>query len=343
MSDRASSEPEKHNLSLDDAVALVEQAFAATGLKQADAHSVANALVMAEAEGQVGHGFSRINDYLAQATSGKVNFSAKVSSSKKGEAYAIVDADHGFAFPAMDVALDQLTEMANQSGCAAVSVIRSHHCGALSIQVEKLAEAGLLALMVANTPAAIAPWGAKEPLYGTNPIAFAAPRADGPPLVIDLSLSKVARGKVMSAHKLGKDIPEGWALDQDGKPTTSPKDALAGSMLPIGEAKGTTLVLIVEILAAVLGGAQLSKDVSSFFTPDGPPPSSGQFILAIKPDALDGFTARLEVLLSAIANAEGARLPGARRLTARDAARKAGIDVPQLYIDQIDQFLNSKA
>ena len=148
----------------------------------------------------------------------------------------------------------------------AISVFQSIQCGTLSSQVEKLAMQGLIGIMVANTPAAIAPWGGNRPLYGTNPIAFAAPRTGQDPLVIDLSLSVVARGKVMNAKKTGQFIPEGWALDKDGQPTTDPNAALdGGTMVPIGEAKGTALALMVEILAASLTGANTSADMPSFF------------------------------------------------------------------------------
>ncbi len=339
MSDIA---PSTHNISIEAAMQLVSEVFARVGVSKDAAQSVANALVMAEAEGQVGHGFSRIQDYIAQAKTGKVNATAMPKVLSSTPSYAIVDADHGFAFPALEIAFSHLTEMANNSGCAAISVIRSHHCGTLSQQVERLADAGLVGLMVANSPPAIAPWGASTPLYGTNPIAFSAPRKDAPSLVIDLSLSKVARGKIMAAKKLGHTIPKGWALDAEGNPTTSPQAALEGSMLPIGEAKGTALVLIVEILAAVLGGANLSKDVSSFFTAEGKPPGSGQFLLAFKPAEMDGFTARLEALLSEIAHADGARLPGERRLKARANARINGIDVPKIFIDQIEALLSGQ-
>src|SRR5690606_19350669 len=115
--------------------------------------------------------------------------------------------------------------------------------------VERLAERGLAGFAFGNSPAAIAPWGGKTGVFGTNPIAFAAPRKDGPPLVVDLSLSRVARGKIMVASQTGEPIPEGWALDADGRPTTDPKAALAGTMVPIGEAKGAALALVVEILA----------------------------------------------------------------------------------------------
>ena len=200
---------------------------------------------------------------------------------------------------------------------------------------------GMIGLMVANTPAAIAPWGGNKPLYGTNPIAFAAPRAVQDPLVIDLSLSVVARGKVMNAKKTGQTIPEGWALDKDGQSTTDPSAALdGGTMVPIGEAKGTALALMVEILAASLTGANTSADMPSFFAPSGPSANAGQFLIAIKPNDMGGAMMRIEALLNDIAETPGARLPGVRRIEARNHALKEGLYVPSQYVADIQSMLS---
>ena len=320
-------------LTLDDAEALIRDALLAIGVPVDSAASVALALVSAEAEGQVGHGFSRLADYAAQVRSGKIVADARPAVEMVSETSVLVDAGNGFAFPALDAALDRGCDLADRIGTATMLVTRSHHCGALSIQVERIASRGLIGLMVANSPPAIAPWGSNEPVFGTNPIAFAVPRGDLPPLVIDLSMSRVARGKIMHARKTGASIPEGWALDRNGRPTTDPEAALAGSMVPIGEAKGTALALMVEILAATLTAANPSTRVSSFFTADGPPPGTGQFLMALKPHDMDGFGQRLEALLGHIAGLDGARLPGTRRAAAISKARSSGIVVPLDYVE----------
>ncbi len=320
-------------LSLDDAEALIAGALATCGVRAASARSVAAALVAAEAEGQVGHGFSRLSDYAAQVRSGKVRGDAEPRLTETAQAAARIDAGHGFAYPALDRAIEWGVARAQTTGCAAMAITRSHHCGALSVQVDRIAQAGCVGLMVANSPVAIAPWGSSVPVFGTNPIAFAAPRRDAPPLVIDLSLSRVARGKIMHAKKSGQPIPAGWALDGGGQPTTDPDAALQGSMVPIGEAKGTALALMVEVLAAVLAGANTSPEVSSYFTADGPPPGSGQFLLALRPTD-DGFADRLEGLLSVIENLEGARVPGQRRAEAIARAKAEGLRVPSHYLDE---------
>ncbi|MFK7793052.1 MAG: Ldh family oxidoreductase [Devosiaceae bacterium] len=323
-------------ISLDDGQSLVNRAFVANGVPEATAQSVARALIAAEAEGQSGHGFSRIDDYVAQVRSGKINASTTPSVDMTSPTSVLINAHHGFAYPALDVAIERGASVASELGMASMAITHSHHCGALSVQVEKLARKGFVAVMFANAPAAIAPWGASTPLYGTNPIAFAAPRAGKAPLIIDLSLSKVARGKVMHAHKSGGSIPEGWALDPNGNPTTVPKQGLDGTMLPIGEAKGTSLALMVEIFASLMTGASMSKDVSSFFTADGQPPDVGQYLLAIRPPEGLDFSGRLESLLGLIGDMEGARLPGQRRLAALAQATAHGLDVPKHYIDSIN-------
>jgi (2R)-3-sulfolactate dehydrogenase (NADP+) len=319
-------------ISLSDASDLAQSALMSAGVSTDAARSVANALIAAEAEGQVGHGFSRLGDYVAQARSGKVNCHAKIVTKSVYPASLLTDADCGFAFPAIDAALEAGLPVARKLGIAIMGVTNSHHCGALSLHVEKIAQAGLIGLMFANAPKAIAPWGAHVPVFGTNPIAFAVPRDNADPLVIDLSLSKVARGKVMDAHKSGRTIPEGWALDPDGRPTTDAKSALDGTMVPIGEAKGASLALMVEILSALFTGAALSQEAGSFFDAEGAPHRVGQTMIAIRPGADSGFAVRLEGLLAMIEDMDGARLPGTRRLAAIRNAQANGLHVPRHYL-----------
>ncbi|WP_420413816.1 Ldh family oxidoreductase [Roseibium sp.] len=316
---------------------MVQAVLENNGTSSGNALSVARALIAAEIDGQAGHGFSRVASYAAQARSGKVNGRATPEIVHRAAAYAGVDAGNGFAFPAIDLAIDTLTELTPKTGIAGAGIRRSHHCGQLGAHVERLAEQGLVALMVANAPQAMAPWGGHAPLFGTNPIAFAAPRKDTAPLVIDLSLSKVARGKVMAASKAGRPIPEGWALDKDGQPTTDPKAALAGTMIPAGDAKGAALALIVEILAATLIGANHSFEATSFFDADGAPPGVGQTIITFAPDLVSGnnFADRVEVLIGEIEAQDGTRLPGNRRFNAREEARNRGVAVPAHLLEEI--------
>ena len=329
-------------LTVEEARALVVRAFTVSDVSPENAAHVADALVAAQVDGQGGHGLSRVASYAAQAASGKVDGHAVPQITRPVPSVMHVDAQHGFAFPALSLLINALPEIAHANGIAAGYVYRSHHCGQLGAHVEKLANAGVVALMVANSPPAMAPWGGSTALFGTNPIAFAAPRADGPPLVIDLSLSRVARGKVMAAAKSGDDIPEGWALNADGHPTTSAIDALSGTMLPMGDAKGAALALIVEILCATLTGANPSYDATSFFDAEGAPPGVGQTIIAFSPDAAaPGFSARLEGLLHTILAQDGTRLPGMSRHAKREDAASHGIDVPDHLLVEISEIIEN--
>jgi (2R)-3-sulfolactate dehydrogenase (NADP+) len=303
-----------------------------------NAASVARALVAAEADGLKGHGLSRLPGYAAQAKVGKVDGLAVPAISRPRPGLIAVDAALGFAFPAIDLALTALPAVTREQGIAAAAIRRSHHCGAAGQVVERLAEAGLAALMFANTPAAIAPWGAAKPLFGTNPIAFACPRSGAAPVVIDLSLSKVARGNIMTAKQRGEGIPEGWALDADGRPTTDPDAALRGTMVAAGDAKGAALALMVELLAAGLTDANFATEASSFLDADGAPPATGQMIVAFDPLAFGGdhVRERIAAFAAMIEALPGARLPGSRRHAARAEAARTGLSLPDALLAAID-------
>ena len=193
----------------------------------------------------------------------------------------------------------------------------------------------MVAMMFANAPAAMAPWGGTRPVFGTDPLAFACPLPDSAPIVVDLSLSKVARGNILAAIQKGESIPEGWALDTEGRPTTDAKAGLAGTMVPLGDAKGTALALMVELLAAGLTGANFAAEASSFLDAEGPPPGTGQLIIAIDAAAFGNALPRFAALAHSITEQQGARLPGARRLAARNKAQAAGVEISDTLLGQI--------
>ena len=306
-----------------------------------NAKEVADALISAEFDGQSGHGLSRIPSYVEQLTSGKVNGNEAPSIlSSKGSVIRI-DANNGFAYPAISLALKEITSTCKKFGIAAASISRSHHFGQAGRHVEILAENGLIGLMFGNTPQAIPPWGGTKALFGTNPIAFSTPRDNEPPIVIDMSLSKVARGKVMVANQQNEKIPEGWAIDSDGKPTTDPKKALAGAMLPIGDAKGSALALMVEILAAGLTGSNFGFEASSFLNADGDAPGVGQLIIAIDPSFFSGdsFSERTETIVESILEQPSTRLPGNKRLEKRKLSDSShSITISKELFEKISQL-----
>ena len=328
------------SIGIEDATALVANVFIARGTSPGNALCTARALVAAEVDGQIGHGLNRVPTYAAQLESGKVDGQAEPKLEAVRPGFLRIDAAHGFAFPAMEVAVDAVSTAAAANGIAAAAVFNSHHCGQAGYHVERLAERGCIAFLFANTPKAMAPWGGREPLFGTNPIAFGAPLPDREPLVIDLSLSKVARGKVLAARNRGEPIPEGWALDPQGQPTTDPQDALDGTMVPMGDAKGAALALMVEILSAAMTGALFSFEASSFLDTEGPPPSTGQMLIAIDMRASIGpvFLDRMGALVAAIEAQEGARLPGTSRLARRESAAGKGLAVDPNLMESLREL-----
>ena len=329
-------------LTLSDMYGLAQRVLMKSGTSEENAGHVATALSVAESDGLAGHGLSRLPSYAAQVRSGKVNGRAvPVVTERPDRAVVQVNAKDGFAFPAISTAIDKMVPLAQKYGISAAAIAYSHHCGALGYHVERLAERGLVGIMFANSPAAIAPWGGSKALFGTNPIAFGAPRNTGTPLVIDMSLSKVARGKIMVAAQKGEPIPEGWAVDSAGRPTTNAQAAMAGTMLPMGDAKGAALVMMVEILAATMTGASYGYEASSFFDAEGKPPRVGQMIIAIDPGATvdvftgNGFAGRIEALISQIKIQQGTHIPGSTREAKRREARFKGVQVPAQLHQQL--------
>ena len=300
--------------------------------------------MQAEVDGQKGHGLSRIASYTAQARAGKVDGHATPTFEQRRSGSLLIDAKYGFAYPAIQLAIEQLEVCIADSGIAAAAITNSHHCGVLGWHVERLADKGFVALAFANTPSAMAPWGGTKRLFGTNPIAFAAPRRGAPSVVVDLALSQVARGKILTASQRGEPIPEGWANDADGQPTTDASAALSGTLLPIGGAKGAALAFIVEVLAVSLTGARFAFEASSFFDAEGKPPGVGQFVVAIDPSAFASnnvYFARFADLADEFDSDAGARLPGSRRLALRDAAQRDGISVDDEMLAYVRELAHS--
>jgi len=327
--------------SLAEAEALVVAALTASGASPGNATPTARALVAAEADGQAGHGLSRVPSYALHARVGKVDGFARPKLREVAAAALAVDAGHGFAYPAIELALQALVPLVRRMGIAVAVITRSHHFGQAGAHAERLAREGLVALVFGNTPRAMAFWGGRRPALGTNPLAFAAPLpSESDPIVIDLALSVAARGKIVAAQKAGREIPAGWAVDREGQPTTDPAAALAGTLLPIGGAKGGALALMVEILAAALTGGSFGWEASSMFDAEGGPPSMGHVIIALDPAPLSGgaFARRMTDAVAAMASEPDVRLPGSRRLESRARAVREGIAIPAALAAEIRQI-----
>jgi (2R)-3-sulfolactate dehydrogenase (NADP+) len=325
-------------ISLEDAATLATRALKRAGASRATAEATARALAAAEAEGLSGHGLSRVALYCQHLREGRADGRAKPRVIKRKGATCLVDAAGGLAFPASAMAVREAIRRARRYGVAFSGVTNSHHFGAAAYHLEPVAAAGLVGFAFTNSPAAINAWGGRRGLYGTNPIAGVFPRRDAPPIVIDLSLTEVVRGKIMLYAKEGRPIPLGWAVDRDGNPTTDPKAALTGSLNAIGGVKGTMLALIVELVTVALTGAAFSFENDSYFEP-GNRPRIGHAVLAIDPDALAGvetWYSRVEALVARMLADEGVRLPGARRQREMERARAEGIDLADaLYAELV--------
>lgn len=318
--------------------ALIAAHLQKAGANAAMAASTARALVLAESQGLGSHGLSRVAQYATHLRNGRVNGAAEPQLLRRKGGALVIDAQEGLAFPACERAVQEAVTAARECGVAFAGVVRSHHCGVVVDHLRTAADAGLVGLGFANSPAAMPAAGGRHPIFGTNPVAAVFPRAAAAPLMIDLSLSEVARGKLMVAAKDGKAIPEGWALDAQGRPTTDPKAGLAGSMLPIGAVsspKGAMLALVVELLVTAVIGANFGFEASSFFVDEGNRPGIGQAFIVIDPGALagrDGFLARVEVLVAEMLRDDGVRLPGARREALRAQALAQGLEVPDALV-----------
>lgn len=330
-------------LSLAEVEALTRAALLGCGVDPRNEAAVTASVVAAEAEGVHSHGLARLPIYCEHARVGKIDGRARPVLDSPRPGLVRVDAKGGFAHPAIDFGLPALCEAAGAQGIAALAVTNSYNCGVLGYHVARIARAGLLTLGFVNAPASIAPAGGTKPVFGTNPIALAVPRGDGEPLVLDQSSSVVAKSEIVVHGQRGEPIPPGWALDADGHPTTDPKAALAGTMVPAGGYKGAGLALIVEVFAAWLTGANLSIDAPSFADNLGGSPRTGQFFVAVDPGPLagDGAGERMARLVDAVADQPGARLPGSRRAAARARTAAEGVTIPAALVARIRSYATS--
>jgi (2R)-3-sulfolactate dehydrogenase (NADP+) len=324
--------------STSEAHAIAHAALLRAGASDGMARSTAAGLVDAEMQGLASHGLSRVTQYATHLRNGRADGNAVASVVSARGGAVLVDAACGLAFPACALAVAEAIARAREFGVSFAGVRNSHHFGMAAYHLMPAAYARMVGLAFGNSPAAMPPAGGRTPTFGTNPIAAVFPRRDAAPLVIDLSLSEAARGKVMVAAKQGKPIPLGWALDRDGNPTTDAQAALEGSMLPMGGAKGAMLALVVELLACALTGAALGFEADSFFVDEGNRPRLGQAFLVVDPVALAGrdvYDERIETLIAAMLADDGVRLPGARRAALSARAAMDGIEVPDALAAQL--------
>jgi len=318
-------------LTLPEVRALAFAALRGSGASEIQAVATADSVEAAEADGIRTVGLGYLPTYCEHLRCGKVKGDARPSSRLARPGLVLSDAALGFCHPAFIEAKPAFLAAAKSQGPAALLIGRSYSAGVVAWFVEQLADAGLVALAFANASPSVAPWGGSRPFFGTNPLAFAAPRAGRPPLVIDQATSQVAWVTIRDHAERALPVPPTWGYDAAGTPTEDPQAIMdGGSLAPHGGYKGFALGLMVDILAAGLVGAHWSFQSSGFGDNEGGPPAVGQCFIAIDPTAFGdgGFGDRLEIMLAALLAQPGVRLPGERRLLHREKAAAEGVEVP---------------
>lgn len=305
-------------------------ALLAHGAGPTQAAAVAKAVARAEALGNVICGLYYLESYCTQLQSGRVDGHVDPVVTRPRPAAVLADAKFGFAQPAFAAALQEAVAAALENGVATLAVAHAHTCTSLGYFTEQISAAGLIGIGFTNASPVVAPPGGNKRVIGTNPIAMTVPGDDGPAMHFDFSTSAVALGKITMAKAAGEQIPLGWAVDENGAPTTDPDAALKGALVSAGGYKGWGFGLMAELLAAGMTGSVNSLDVAGLKVAEGKPHDLGQFYILMDPGTYHAdFGARFARIAEAVAVQEGARLPGADRNAMTE------IDVPDTLWSQV--------
>ena len=325
-------------LSPTEAMDLARTALMRVGMAEAAAAALARATLDAEMAGKCPVGFLHLMDYLRSLVDGRITARAEPLITSPVPAIMKCNAMGGVAQHGFSLAHEELAAKARTFGIAVFSLHNSYTTGELGWYAARLAEEGLIALAATNGPALMAGAGSRQPVYCTNPLAFAAPLADGRVMLIDQASSMAAFVDIREAAARGEAIPDGWALDQDGEPTTDPFAAMQGALLAYGGTNGANIALMVEVLAAGLTGANWSLDAPDFQAGEATP-GIGLFVLALSPQLFaDDFPARLAGQVERLSGEYGVHIPGLRRTERRRQAESAGIVLPRQLFDSISSF-----
>lgn len=304
-------------ISLDEIEQATFKALTHHGAAEWIARDVTKAVVEAEATGNKICGLYYLESYCLQLRSGRVKGAVEPVVTRPRSGVVAVDGQLGFAQSAFARGLPVALEAARQNGVATLAVGQTHTCTSLGFFTGQIARAGLIGLGLTNASAIVAPPGGRHRVLGTNPIAFSVPDgAGGVAMQFDQSTTTVALGKITMAKAAGESIPEGWAVDADGNPTTDPEAALKGSLVSMGGYKGWGFGLMAELLAAGLTGSEISLNVAGLKAETGPPHNLGQYYMLIDPGTAPDFFDRMGLIAEAIARDEGARMPGQGKVLA---------------------------
>ena len=331
-------------ISFSELTQLLTQVFVRNGTSPEVAAVLAENCASAERDGSHSHGIFRIKGYLSSLAAGWVKGHALPKVEDVGAAFVRVDAGGGFAQPALQAARALVVEKARTAGIAILAIRNSHHFAALWPDVEPFAQEGFVALSVVNSMTCVVPHDAQKPLFGTNPIAFAAPRAGGQPIVFDMATSAIAHGDVQIAAREGHMLPPGMGVDRAGQPTEDPKAILdGGALLPFGGYKGSALSMMVELLSAALTGGNFSFEFDMSSTPGAQTPWTGQLIIVIDPDKGSGqsFAQRSEELVRQMHGVGQQRMPGDRRYRQRERSLAEGILLSVADLERLKALANA--
>src|SRR5437773_6976199 len=300
--------------------AFVARALTALGLPSSDAEQVARLMILADLLGANGHGIFRLPQYVRRIRAGGLNVRPNIRVVQETEAMALVDGDDGMGHLVMRFAVQIAMGKAKHAGVSWVGVRQSNHAGPAALYAMMPLERDMIGIYIAVGSANhLPPWGGIELLLSTNPIAFAIPALEEPPIVLDMATTVAAYGKVKTKAQRGEQLSEGWMIDAFGRPLTDPKRAEEGFLLPIGGYKGYGLALVFGLLAGTLNGAAFGRNVIDFNHDDTGTTNTGQAIVAIDVAAfgdLQAFKGRVDVLIDDLrqsrrmAHVERIRLPG---------------------------------
>lgn len=314
-----------------------------------NASLAADSMVYADMCGIVTHGTHLLNNISKRAKVGLLDLPTNAKIVKDETATAIIDGGNGLGFVAGRMAMETAVKKAEKYGAGCVLIRATNNLGALGYYTNIAVQRGMIGVAACNANAAMAPWGAREPFLGTNPISIGIPAGNESPIILDMASTLVARGKIRKASREKKQIPEGWALDKNGVPTTDPDEALKGSLLPIGGPKGSGLAIVVDVISGILSGSKYGSDILSFHSPDGPTGVGGVCIaLDISRFMdLDTFTEKLDGYVRNMKSLEKAQghstiyMPGEIENIKLTESREKGIDLDNAALDRINTLLET--
>ena len=331
-------------LTLEEVRSTAMRGLTKSGISEENAAVIADVMTTAEQDGCKSHGLFRMPGYCSSSRSGRID--GKVQPTLHDDAPGVirVNGHHGFTAPAMAAGRPKLAEKARSQGIAAMPITNACHFAALWYDVDALAEDGLVAFAFVNSRSFVAHTGGIRKLYGTNPMAFGWPRPGKPPMIFDQASSASARGEIQIHLRDGQDIPEGWAIDSEGNPTTDPEAGLAGAQLPFGGHKGAAIAMMVELLAVGLTGCKFGFESAQDKNTDGGPSEGGELLIAMDPARFGGAggseaaLAHAELLFNEILQEDGTRLPSDRRYEARKLTPTEGITIPKSLYHTIQGY-----